>query len=579
MHVLLRGGTAQQLRIASGLILFAFAATHFCNHALGLFSLDAMHEVQTWRMAVTRSVPGTFVLLMALVTHMGLALWKLANRATLKLPRWEVLQIALGLIIPFFLFPHIVNTRVARIAFDVNDIYIYELARLWPDSGIYQSVFLLIVWIHGCIGIHFCLRMNPLYRASRPALQWLAIAVPLAAIGGFMVSGRGVETLISDPQRLARVKELTAWPNAAGNAALAEYRTWVRVCFSVLLALTAAYAVRSYVLMRLRPQLHVKYSAGPTVGAYAGPTLLEISRMHSVPHAAVCGGRARCSTCRVRVDEGNQALEEPGFPEAVTLAMIGAPRNVRLACQIRPQTDVAVTRLLHPLTTGPESADLDEGDSSGVEKPLAVMFLDLRDFTQLSHRRLAYDVVYILNEFFAAAGTAIKAHDGWIDKFLGDGLLAVFGQHLGLEAGCRQALRAARAIDLAVDHVNAKLSGEIGSLLRVGIGIHAGTLLLGRMGFGEAMALTVVGEVVNVASRLEALTKAHGFQVVMSAEVAKHAGYDAEAGSAFMAQVRGVDAPMQLIGLYRGRDMPSTILEATVAEEEARGGKRERAAR
>ena len=139
-----------------------------------------------------------------------------------------------------------------------------------------------------------------------------------------------------------------------------------------------------------------------------------------------------------------------------------------------------------------------------MEKPLAVMFLDLRDFTQLSQSRLPYDVVFILNEFFAAAGSAIHTHGGWIDKFLGDGLLAIFGQHHGVEAGCRQALRAARAIDLALDHVNAKLGAEIGRPLRVGMGIHAGPLLLGRIGYGEAVDFTVVGNAVNVASRLEA---------------------------------------------------------------------------
>ena len=137
---------------------------------------------------------------------------------------------------------------------------------------------------------------------------------------------------------------------------------------------------------------------------------------------------------------------------------------------------------------------MQELDSAGVEKALAVMFLDLRDFTQLSQSRLPYDVVFILNEFFAATGSAIHTHGGWIDKFLGDGLLAVFGQRHGVEAGCRQALRAARAIDLALDHVNAKLGVEIGKPLRVGMGIHAGPMLLGRIGYGEAVDLTVVGQ-------------------------------------------------------------------------------------
>ena len=68
-----------------------------------------------------------------------------------------------------------------------------------------------------------------------------------------------------------------------------------------------------------------------------GPTLLEISRMHNIPHASVCGGRARCSTCRVRIDEGSGSLTPPGYPEAITLASIAAPQNVRLACQVGPR--------------------------------------------------------------------------------------------------------------------------------------------------------------------------------------------------------------------------------------------------
>ena len=69
MHILLRGGITQRLRIASGLVLFTFATTHFLNHAVGLVHLETMHEVQAWRQVVTRSLPGTIVLALALVTH------------------------------------------------------------------------------------------------------------------------------------------------------------------------------------------------------------------------------------------------------------------------------------------------------------------------------------------------------------------------------------------------------------------------------------------------------------------------------------------------------------------------------
>jgi adenylate cyclase len=568
MHVLLRGDVTQRLRIFSGLILFAFATTHFLNHALGLIHLETMHEFQSWRTLVTRSVVGTFLLLAALVTHMTLALFKLANRSTLRLPPWELIQIALGLTIPFLLLPHIVNTRIAHVFFGVNDNYLYELARLWPASALLQSTLLLLVWLHGCIGVHYWLRLYTPYRAAQPVLLFVAITLPLAALSGFMVSGRAVAQLIEDPQMLAQVKQLTSWPNAADNDALANYRFLVRAGFAGLLGLVGAIIVWRYYALSTLPKMSIRYIGGPTVRVARGPTLLEISRMHGISHASVCGGRARCSTCRVRIDDGAGTLPPPTYPEAITLASIAAPKNVRLACQVRPEHGLTVTRLLRPVSTGPQAVDIQEADAAGAERPLAVMFLDLREFTQLSQSRLPYDIVFILNEFFAATGAAIHTHSGWIDKFLGDGLLAIFGQHQGVEAGCRQALRAARAIDLALDHVNAKLGAEVGRPLRVGMGIHAGPLLLGRIGYGEAVDLTVVGNAVNVASRLEALSKERDCQIVMSAEVAGHAGCLDDFLSSTTVNVRGVGEPMQVIAVARGRDLPASIL--TFSDEDDR---------
>ena len=130
MHVYLRGSLQQKLRLVSGFVLFAFATAHFLNHALGLVSLEAMHEVQQMRTALTRSTAGTVILASALVIHIALALYKIARRDTWRMPRWEAVQIILGLAIPFFLFPHIINTRIAHQFFNVQDSYLYELIRL-----------------------------------------------------------------------------------------------------------------------------------------------------------------------------------------------------------------------------------------------------------------------------------------------------------------------------------------------------------------------------------------------------------------------------------------------------------------
>jgi adenylate cyclase len=196
------------------------------------------------------------------------------------------------------------------------------------------------------------------------------------------------------------------------------------------------------------------------------------------------------------------------------------------------------------------------------------MFVDLRDFTRLSEKRLPYDIVFVLNEFFAVVGSAISEHGGWIDKFLGDGLLAVFGQRAGIEIGCRQALRTVRAIDLALDHINAKLEAELGRPLQVGMGLDAGPLLLGRIGYGEAVDFTVIGNAVNVASRLEALSKEKGLQVMLAREVARQAGWEPAAEFTMQVAVRGVAEPVEVIGLARGRDLPASILAYADDEKE-----------
>lgn len=560
MNVLWRGDTLQRLRLVSGLILFAFAATHFINHALGLISVDWMHAMQRGRWVVTRSWPGTILLLAALLTHGSLGLYKLAGRSTLRLPRWELVQILLGISIPFLLLPHIVNTRIAHVFFGVNDIYVYELARLWPASAVLQSLLLIIVWMHGCIGIHFWLRLYAPYRRVFPILLTLAVLIPLAALGGFVVAGSNVAAAAEIPSVFANLKVLTHWPNDAAAETLAWLRNLARIEFAGVLAVVAGCIAWTYLARLAGPKVTVAYTSGPTVRVPQGPTLLEISRMSRIPHASVCGGRARCSTCRVRIERGSYELPPPTFPEIVTLSSIGAPSNVRLACQIRPEHYLIATRLLKSETTGPEAVEIDEAESAGVEKNLAVMFVDLRDFTRLADKRLPFDVVYVLNEFFGVVGAAITMHGGWIDKFLGDGLLAVFGQHDGVETGCRQALRTARDIDLALDHINAKLEPELGRPLAVGMGIDAGALLLGRIGYGEAVNFTVIGTPVNVASRLEALTKARGVQIILSRAVAGLSDWEPPAEMVSSAAVRGVDEPIDVIAVMRGRDLPEHVL-------------------
>ncbi|MCZ7660317.1 MAG: hypothetical protein M5U07_21900 [Xanthobacteraceae bacterium] len=239
MHVLLRGSLVQRLRLASGLVLFAFAGAHFTNHAMGLVSLEAMHQMQDLRTALTRSTAGTVVLTAALATHIGLGLYKLAARNTLRMPLWEALQIAIALAIPFLLFPHIVNTRIANVFYGVDDTYLYELARLWPDRAVIQSTLLLLVWSHGCIGLHYWLRLTRGYHEYRWVLWTVAALVPVLGIAGFAASGQLTAEIMSDAEALAALKQRSNWPNAADGAAMAGMRDLAQYGFGALLAAIA----------------------------------------------------------------------------------------------------------------------------------------------------------------------------------------------------------------------------------------------------------------------------------------------------------------------------------------------------
>ena len=570
-NVLLRGDNLQLMRLVSGLILFVFALTHFLNTAVGLINLELMDEVDRWRRVVTRSTVGTIVLTAALVVHIALALYKVARRTTPRMPPWEMVQIGLGVLIPFLLFPHIVNTRVATTYFNVEDNYLYELARLWPDNALVQSTLLLMVWIHGCIGIHFWLRLSRTYRAMQPVLLFLAIIVPLAALAGFMVSGRTVAGQIENPEVLARVKEITRWPNAADSAALANYRAWVRWGFLAVLGFAVALFGIFHFVRRSAPKVTISYAGGPKIETARGPTLLEISRAHGIAHASVCGGRSRCSTCRVRIEEGADTLPPPVFPESVTLAAIEAPANVRLACQIRPTKSIVVSRLLRPASTGPQAVGEVESDASGTERNMAVLYVNMREFNELSARKLPYDVVFLLNQFFGSVGTAIRAQGGFIDKFIGDGVIAVFGQRHGIEDGCRQALRAVRAIDLALDQVNTILAPDLGRPIQIAAGLHSGPLILGRVGFGEVVDLTVIGTAVKVAVELESVAKDRNVQLALSREIAQHAGWVLPPDQRFTrVNVRGHADVIEVFEVERGRDIDDSVLAPAKVESKGR---------
>jgi adenylate cyclase len=572
MHILARGDLKQRLRLITGLVLFTFAATHFANHALGLVSLEAMHTVQGWRKAVTRSWPGSIVLLSAFLVHILLALHRIALRLTWRLPLWEAAQVATGLSIPLFLITHVVYNRGAASLAGTDDTYAWELGNIWPALALEHGALLLCVWVHGCIGLHYWLSLASWYPKLRQILFALAVALPVAALAGFSVAGRQVAAQVAEPGAWDKLQAASRAPDAPTSERLAALHDRLRQAFLVLLGLALVVPAVRIVRRATAARIEVTYRGGPTVRVAPGPTLLEMSRMKNVPHVSVCGGRGRCSTCRVGVDSGLAALPPPGAAEAMTLASINAPPHVRLACQIRPQHAIAVTRLVaSPARRRGRTPAAADAQSS--EQSLAVLFLDTRDFTSIAEARLPYDVVFILNRLFAEVGEAIARRGGRIDKYLGDGLMAIFGIEAGAAAGCRQALGAARDIDIALDALNADIAAEIGRPLAIGMGIDVGPLVVGRIGHADSAAPTVIGTTVNAASRLEALTKEKECQLIAAADVFHLAGLPVGAFRREEVAIRGLSAPRPVVLVERAAELPEILLPAMPGRERGASGR------
>jgi adenylate cyclase len=272
--------------------------------------------------------------------------------------------------------------------------------------------------------------------------------------------------------------------------------------------------------------VRVVYPGEQIVDVAKGHSVLEASRIGGIPHASVCGGRGRCSTCRIRIGRHEAPLPEAREDERKVLSRIGAAPNVRLACQLRPLAGrIEVTPLLAPNTTA-RAAYERPGYLEGREEEIAVLFADLRAFTELSEKKLPFDVVFMLNRYFSAMGEAVEDVGGHLDKFIGDGVMALFGVGSDRRQGCRQAISAARAMGEKLEELNQALKNDLDAPLRIGIGIHAGPAIVGEMGYGQAINLTAVGDTVNTASRLETLTKTYKAQLVLSQRVADFAEID-----------------------------------------------------
>ena len=284
----------------------------------------------------------------------------------------------------------------------------------------------------------------------------------------------------------------------------------------------------------------------------ADETLLEAALRSGVPFAHACGGRAKCSTCRVWVLDGLQACPNRNSDETSMADRLRLANEVRLACQLKPEGELRVRRLVLDETDMMITSQLGGSAATrcGEAKHVAVFFSDIVDFTALSERLSPYDVMYLLNRYFAQVGDIIEQNGGFVDKLIGDGLMAIFGIDDQPDAPLR-AVNAALQTLATVDRLKPFFASMYGIDFDIRIGLNYGEAVIGTLGSAGHQRLTAVGNVVNLASRVEAANKDAGTRLLISEALHDQIADKVEVGDFVRVRLRGTGERTSLFEIIR----------------------------
>ena len=528
----------RRARMYSGLVIFLYVTVHLVNHSTGLISLEAMEGLRQRVSAFNRHIIVTVILYAALLVHALLGFQHLLTRRSFKMSAKDWIQLVTSFIPPLALLPHMLASSYAPRFKDTQANYKLVLDGTLEDGGIYfMGLFVIFVWVHGIIGITSMVKFHPVYQKYKNALLVISWLLPILAVLGAFTASKELATGIENNKiSMAQVyaasnigKDLEAELMQTSDMLMLNY-------LYVLLAVTLFVFVVHQLRKAFR-KIKITYPNGKEVRVTEGTSILEASREHRIGHVSMCGGRGRCSTCRVRVMSDLEVLPPRNGIERVVAERLSLQDNVRLACQLRPTSSLEV----RPLVNAPiENLTTEDRESlCGREEEIVVMFVDLRGFTEISEKLLPYDTVYLLNQYFKIAGEAIVQSGGRIDKFIGDGIMALFTDGVGVEENSKNALLAAGKLAEGLKELSSDTTSDFGSDLNFGVGIHAGTSVVGAMGYGENITDTAIGDCVNVASRLEQLTKEEECQLIITSDLYQRSGLSIQASFEKNVTVKG----------------------------------------
>ena len=272
--------------------------------------------------------------------------------------------------------------------------------------------------------------------------------------------------------------------------------------------------------------MYTIYSKTDELAVFApeGSTIPRATLGERIRYTHVCGGNGRCSTCRVYIPEGLENCLPRNEKEQQIAHKLGFPEHIRLACQTKIRGDITIKRAVI------DELDIEIilkqiGDETGTyfgkEIEIAALFFDIENYTVLAETYPAYDVVHMLNRYYQTMNKIIEDHDGVISDVAGDGILALFGVLRKKPNHTWDAVCAVREMQKALIRFNDYLEKMYGLSFRARAGISFGKAIIGNFDTGQMSKISAIGDIVNLASRVEAANKNLGTSLLLSESAMK----------------------------------------------------------
>ena len=418
---------------------------------------------------------------------------------------------------------------------------------LWQsDSEGRQLALLVPGWLHGCLGVNFAFGRRAWYQRARPLFFAVALLLPVLGALGFLAMGKELAADVANRAFLDSNSDV----DAATRIALARTRdTLLALWFALIGSVFVAREVRAFVERRRNTAIAIAYPQR-VARVPAGWSVLEASRSHHIPHMSMCGGNARCSTCRVQVTAGDAHCPPPEAPERATLDRIGAAPGVRLACQLRPTGDVAVVPLL--AATGACA-----GARTGLPpwpSTISSSFSSRGAIATCSRAGTCRRTSSTCRGCSSRRWQAPSSRPGGtVSETRVDGVIALFGLAGEAAAARGHARTAAIAIDRALAGLRRRYASEFGAPADFTTFVHEGPGAVSGDPSGQAGHLLAAGEAFDTIAALSTADLGRHAAIVVTARATEGLALDAE-GAAWRKVAPADGAPPMRVAVFADAD-------------------------